>query len=699
MNIPRTVLALVLTAVCLAGCATMGFLTSDPAAPYAKTPADCEKESDGSALQNARKRACQMQAAYADAMGRASAFSRDLNLGLFGIGAATAGLAMTGTAGVPLIALALATAAGFTGNELFIPARAHVEIFEVGARASGCMWSLGNDYVAAAGRILELKNARDALSTARDQLASAVDDLNRALARAPTAEQATDEWKAAKQIADGAAGSATEAGTVVSSVSAQIRALEVTTPSELDRALGTIRVAIKKAALSANPDTATVMNAVRAFQADVPAAYTGLVGSRIGKTEKALGAHAEAQTPGRKIGRVTVEATRAKAIEQAAAKVKDKLDALRGALSHVRTVSDMAAVPNAQTRLQECITTAQSAPEQKHVKVNPSAVHIKPGGTEHVAVSGGVGPYRPVAVGVDSSKVSLTMGTPDASTKVADLAIGIPADLTTASRFTVQISDDGSKLQTPNYVEVWVDVPPKETPALSAKPQGRSDNKVGGGVTLSFAISGGTPPYTSGGVKPAGDDVSITVEPAAGTALSADNTLKVTAKPDAPPGNYAVVVKDAADVELLIKFEVTTAASPGRAGSVPLGIATPEDVRTAQELLRRQRLDPGPGDGDLGPRTRNAIERFQQARALTVTRSLDPETRQALGLSGSALTTQVVTSMQGVLRDLGFYKGPLDGIQSPLTIAAIKRFQRTASLDETGVFDKATQELLSKQRH
>jgi peptidoglycan hydrolase-like protein with peptidoglycan-binding domain len=44
-----------------------------------------------------------------------------------------------------------------------------------------------------------------------------------------------------------------------------------------------------------------------------------------------------------------------------------------------------------------------------------------------------------------------------------------------------------------------------------------------------------------------------------------------------------------------------------------------EDVRLAQELLAQQGYDPGPIDGLYGPRTRAAVERFEQARGLPVT--------------------------------------------------------------------------------
>ena len=47
-----------------------------------------------------------------------------------------------------------------------------------------------------------------------------------------------------------------------------------------------------------------------------------------------------------------------------------------------------------------------------------------------------------------------------------------------------------------------------------------------------------------------------------------------------------------------------------------------DEVRRAQELLAQQGYDPGPIDGLYGPRTKAAVERFEQARGLPVTRTV-----------------------------------------------------------------------------
>ncbi len=54
-------------------------------------------------------------------------------------------------------------------------------------------------------------------------------------------------------------------------------------------------------------------------------------------------------------------------------------------------------------------------------------------------------------------------------------------------------------------------------------------------------------------------------------------------------------------------------------------------VRNAQQQLAAMGHDPGPQDGMMGPRTRDAVRSFQQAKGIAVTGELDAPTRDALG--------------------------------------------------------------------
>jgi hypothetical protein len=62
------------------------------------------------------------------------------------------------------------------------------------------------------------------------------------------------------------------------------------------------------------------------------------------------------------------------------------------------------------------------------------------------------------------------------------------------------------------------------------------------------------------------------------------------------------------------------------------GEQRPTMIRQVQQRLRAAGFDPGPADGQLGPRTVKALRDYQAKRKLAVTGQLDDATRKALGL-------------------------------------------------------------------
>jgi hypothetical protein len=66
------------------------------------------------------------------------------------------------------------------------------------------------------------------------------------------------------------------------------------------------------------------------------------------------------------------------------------------------------------------------------------------------------------------------------------------------------------------------------------------------------------------------------------------------------------------------------------------GWAFDPQLQQAQQVLSRLGYDPGAADGVYGPRTRQALEAFQQAQQLPVTGVLDTPTLHALDSATSA---------------------------------------------------------------
>ncbi len=95
-----------------------------------------------------------------------------------------------------------------------------------------------------------------------------------------------------------------------------------------------------------------------------------------------------------------------------------------------------------------------------------------------------------------------------------------------------------------------------------------------------------------------------------------------------------------------------------------------QQIREMQRTLEALGLDPGPGDGILGPRTKAALTRFQQAEQLSPTGELDVQTRAKL----AARKREHVLELQTALKATGLDPGPTDGVLGSRTKAALRRY-------------------------
>jgi peptidoglycan hydrolase-like protein with peptidoglycan-binding domain len=117
---------------------------------------------------------------------------------------------------------------------------------------------------------------------------------------------------------------------------------------------------------------------------------------------------------------------------------------------------------------------------------------------------------------------------------------------------------------------------------------------------------------------------------------------------------------------------VASAQTPATAAPAAVASSRPDSqsVRNAQQTLEALKLDPGPADGLLGPRTKAAVKRFQEAEKLSATGTLDAQTRARL----AERRREHVVQLQKALKETGQDPGPADGVLGGQTRAALRRY-------------------------
>lgn len=147
--------------------------------------------------------------------------------------------------------------------------------------------------------------------------------------------------------------------------------------------------------------------------------------------------------------------------------------------------------------------------------------------------------------------------------------------------------------------------------------------------------------------------------------------------------------------------------------AVPVPAGADDLVRTVQSKLAAMGHYKGHVDGDAGSMTAAAIRRFQLAEGLKVTGRINRQTLAHLGIeapapapdyraiaalfeggplarSDSATQVQAIRYVQRLLAERGFYAGPHNGLPGGALEAAIRDFQRSARLRQTGRLDRRT---------
>jgi peptidoglycan hydrolase-like protein with peptidoglycan-binding domain len=122
-------------------------------------------------------------------------------------------------------------------------------------------------------------------------------------------------------------------------------------------------------------------------------------------------------------------------------------------------------------------------------------------------------------------------------------------------------------------------------------------------------------------------------------------------------------------------------------------------VVRVQKTLSDRGYRTGGADGRMGPQTQAALKKFQKAESLEPTGQLNRQTLVALGIQktdGSLAAEEerydraVVRKVQQTLNDRGFKAGGVDGILSDRTRVALKQFQRSENLEDTGRLNHRT---------
>lgn len=123
-------------------------------------------------------------------------------------------------------------------------------------------------------------------------------------------------------------------------------------------------------------------------------------------------------------------------------------------------------------------------------------------------------------------------------------------------------------------------------------------------------------------------------------------------------------------------------------------------VARLQQLLTALGYYSGPIDGQYSSEVVAAVGALQSDLGVPVTGIYDAETDAAVRAKyGDVLGSlgQSVISIQILLTQLGYYTGPIDGVYSPATVAAIRALQRDLGVPETGIIDAATMKAAYEQ--
>lgn len=130
--------------------------------------------------------------------------------------------------------------------------------------------------------------------------------------------------------------------------------------------------------------------------------------------------------------------------------------------------------------------------------------------------------------------------------------------------------------------------------------------------------------------------------------------------------------------------------------------STGAEVKKLQTQLKKRGYFSGKTTGYFGNATKAALKKFQAKKGIKVDGILGAQTSKALYSTGTssrgsvnntkrAAAKETLKKTQTILKQMGFYKGKIDGLYGKLTLGAVKAFQKKYGMKSTGVIDKTTE--------
>ena len=173
---------------------------------------------------------------------------------------------------------------------------------------------------------------------------------------------------------------------------------------------------------------------------------------------------------------------------------------------------------------------------------------------------------------------------------------------------------------------------------------------------------------------------------------------------------FVVSCNPISSIESILASDTTTSTSTSTT-STTIHQLVINNIKDAQEVLKKLYIYQGEIDGILGTATKSSIREFQNRTGLSVDGILGPNTKSALSKGVNSYLSsfykdliesnfyefsQQTKDIQIKLRELNLYNGDLDGIYAFQTEQAIRQFQQNAGLNIDGIVGPKTLDALEK---